>query len=486
MRPVITTILFILISHNLFSQVAISNNAATADANTMLDIKSSNKGVKFPRLTTAQRKAIPVSNEDAGLMVFDTDKQCLYMYNGNQWQPFAYAAGGPANVLNQVYPPAGSFKAYHYGDALSVNGELAAVGAEGDTATGNIEGAGSVFMYKKINGTWTMQQRLQSPIPAISENFGSDVCISGNYLAVGASGHKNTASGQGAVYIYFYNGSSWQFKQKILAPDAGQNEYFGGEIAMNGLTMIVGASNAKVAANTRQGAAYTFSYTLNGWIFQHKLVAPDGTTDSYFGSSIAVEGDYIVIGAAGAMVSGNKKGAAYVFVWGGGTWTMQKKLFSETVMGLSGFGNAVSIEGDQVLVGSQNEPYGGFSYCGLAYLFKRTGANWSLKTTFHPSAGASDLRYGLRLALKNGYAIISASMQYLGDIQPGRVYLYKLTNEGSRFLKFIDIPNPTNYDYWASDIAFDGNTFLISSTTTYRHPQLGTETGVAYFGTIDD
>src|SRR5258706_5846899 len=81
------------------AQVAINADGANADANTMLDIKSTAKGVKFPRMTTAQRNAIATTINDGGLMVFDTDDGGLYMFDGSEWIPFAYAKSNPLDQM---------------------------------------------------------------------------------------------------------------------------------------------------------------------------------------------------------------------------------------------------------------------------------------------------------------------------------------------------------------------------------------------------
>ena len=120
--------------------------------------------------------------------------------------------------------------------------------------------------------------------------------------------------------------SPWVQQAKVTANDGAANDSLGGSIAIDGNTVVVGAPAANIAANQTQGAAYVFVRTAGAWTQQQKLTSSDGAAGDNFGWSVAVSGDTIVVGALNANVGNNdREGTAYVFVRSGGVWTQQAK-----------------------------------------------------------------------------------------------------------------------------------------------------------------
>ena len=74
------------------SQVPINNNGNNPPATSMLDVSSTTKGMLIPRMTSAQRKAI--GNPEMGLLVYDTDRQTIYLFDGVNWKPMMFTIDG--------------------------------------------------------------------------------------------------------------------------------------------------------------------------------------------------------------------------------------------------------------------------------------------------------------------------------------------------------------------------------------------------------
>ena len=333
----VTVLFFSIIA--VKAQVAITNDGSNADANTMLDIKSNNKGVKFPRLTTIQRKAIPVTVADAGLMVFDTDRQVLYMYDGNEWLPFAVSVA-PVGLIKKKMPP--GLQSGSFGAACAVSGDYAVVGAYSDSVGTNYY-QGSVYVFKKMNGNWMLQTRLVASDGAAGDNFGVCVSIDGGYIAIGSTDAYNAASVRtGAVYIYKLNGAAWDQHQKLTVADAGL-KYFGISLHLQGNMLIAGSSAATVGINVEQGAAYVFAISGNLWALQKRLLANDGQANNRFGTSVAINNNDIIVGS---------NGAAYVFIKNGNLYSFQQKLLSNSQSNITLFGCSVSISNDVAIIGA--------------------------------------------------------------------------------------------------------------------------------------
>lgn len=101
------------------------------------------------------------------------------------------------------------------------------------------------------------------------------------------------------------------------APD----DWFGYSVAISGNTVLVGASEKTVGANTNQGAAYVFTINGSKWVQQAELTANDGGWKDHFGTAVAILGNIAVIGASARTVGANSgQGAAYVFEFNGSSW----------------------------------------------------------------------------------------------------------------------------------------------------------------------
>ena len=131
---------------------------------------------------------------------------------------------------------------------------------------------------------------------------------------------------------------------EITAADGEAYDYFGEAVAIDGTTVVVGAYRTYYKG--KKGAAYVFRLTDDGYEEVATLTASDGAEGDYFGYSVAVAGDSIVVGAKGV---DNKDGAAYAFYTrdGGDTYEQTDKL-----MGQYEFGAAVAMDGGSFVVGA--------------------------------------------------------------------------------------------------------------------------------------
>ena len=99
-----------------------------------------------------------------------------------------------------------------------------------------------------------------------------------------------------------------------------------------------------------------------------KLTASDGAALDRFGSSVSISGDYAVVGAHLDDDNGSTSGSAYVFVRSGDNWTQQSKLIASDGAAGDWFGLSVSISGDSAVVGAYFDNDNGLS-SGSAYIF---------------------------------------------------------------------------------------------------------------------
>ena len=169
---------------------------------------------------------------------------------------------------------------------------------------------------------------------------------------------------------------------KITANDARPNDYFGSSVAISGDTVIVGApQTGQVVGGALRGAAYIFIRNGAAWTFQRKFIsdAPAGDPD-LFGATVAISGDTVVVGAPfQGDPNVDETGAAYVYFRTGTTWTLQKKLSpTDTPLaeGEGQFGKSVAISGDTVLVGTEGQ-LEFTKHSSFVHVFVREGTTWT-------------------------------------------------------------------------------------------------------------
>jgi hypothetical protein len=244
-----------------------------------------------------------------------------------------------------------------------------------------------------------------------------DTLVVGAYLedsnATGVNGNSsnNNATDSGAAYVFVRDGTNWVQQAYLKASNTGAEERFGISVAISGDTVVVGArwedSNA-TGVNGNQsnnsilsaGAAYVFVRSGTNWIQQAYLKASNAGAGDIFGTSVAISGDTVVIGASledssATGVNGNQtnnsatdSGAAYVFVREGTNWMQQAYLKGSNTGAGDGFGSPVAISGDTLVVGAAHEASNATGVngnqsdnsamdAGAAYIFVRNATNWT-------------------------------------------------------------------------------------------------------------
>jgi MYXO-CTERM domain-containing protein len=272
-----------------------------------------------------------------------------------------------------------------FGCSVAVSGDIAIVGAlDYRAGTGGNQGASFVFVRRGT--TWTQQAELTASDGATGDGFGSSVAVSGGAAVVGAPKHRVLGSaGQGAAYVFARSGTTWTQQAELTASDGAAGDDFGSSVAVSGGTAVVGAPMQTVAGNAEQGAAYIFAQSGTTWARQAELTASDGAAGDGFGSSVAVSGRTVIVGAPNHGVDHNEQGSAYIFVQDGAAWAEQVELTAGdgAVGGL--FGSSVSISGGTAIVGA-------LGYLrpppGAAYIFVQIGTSWSQQAEL--ALGGSD------------------------------------------------------------------------------------------------
>lgn len=246
-----------------------------------------------------------------------------------------------------------------------------------------------------------------------SDFFGSSVSIDGDYAIIGAPNDDDIFTNTGCAYIFQRSGDAWLQQKKLLAPDRAANDTFGASVSISGNYAIVGSPfDDHTASNC--GSAYVFKFNGSDWEQVAKLVASDPGANDYFGSSVAINGDYAIVGAPFDDDNGTDSGAAYIFHRNDSAWEQVAKLVPAELTAGDYFGYAVAIRGDSAVVGAPQDDNESSTDAGSIYIYRRSGETWSGWRYIDPDGAAGD-KFGWSVSIDGQFAIGGALYHDGGD-----------------------------------------------------------------------
>ena len=339
----------------------------------------------------------------------------------------------------------------NFGSSVAVDGNHLFIGAylDDDNLSTN---SGSVYYFTFDGTNWTQQAKLHANDANGNDNFGSSIAVDGNHLFIGAFGDDdNLSTNSGSVYYFTFDGTNWTQQAKLHASDPEGEDVFGSSMAVDGNNLFIGAYQDDDNSSTNSGSVYYFTFDGTSWTQQAKLHASDAYGNDIFGSSIAVNGNHLFIGAGlDDDSSSTNSGSVYYFTFNGTNWIEQAKLHASDANGNDIFGSSVAVDGNHLFIGAYGDDDSSSTNSGSVYYFTFDGTNWTEQAKLHANdANGSDL-FGSGIAVDGNHLFIGA---YQDDdnlsTNSGSVY-YFTNNVGlgipsQAFAKQTSIlPNPSN------------------------------------------
>lgn len=312
-----------------------------------------------------------------------------------------------------------------FGYSVAIAGDTLVVGTPGEDGNGSDEnnntlsGAGAAYVFTRTGNIWSQQAYLKASNPGAQDRFGTSVSISGNTIAVGADGEDgdgssesdNSLTDSGAAYTFTETNDIWNQEAYIKTPDIGSYANFGHRVALSGDTLAV--------LEFSQASAYIFTRLNNIWSQQANISSFSGISQA-----MALDGDTLVIGSSYDDSDGSspndhsmpKAGAAFVYTRTGNAWSQQAYLKASNPDIEDWFGTSVSISGDTIVVGANGEDSNGSSqsdnslldHCGAAYIFTRSGTTWSQQAYLKASNLDGEDGFGTSVAISGDTVAITS------------------------------------------------------------------------------
>jgi|GEM_PF-574380 len=367
----------------------------------------------------------------------------------------------------------------YFGYAVAIDEGYAIVGAYGDDDGGSSSGA--AYMFKRDGNSWIEQIKLRAWDAASGDIFGFSVAISGDYAIIGARDNDDNGGNSGSAYIFHRSGDTWVAQIKLLPSDGYSSDYFGNSVAIDGDYAIVGAYGDDDNGGN-SGSAYIFQRSGSTWLQQDKLTASDGYNSDSFGFAVSISGDYALVGANGDDDNGGNSGSAYIFQRSGSTWLQQDKLIASDGYNSDNFGYAVSINGDYALVGAYGDDDLGSS-SGSAYIFQRSGSSWLQQDKLIASDGYNGDNFGYAVSISGDYALVGAYGDDDLGSSSGSSYVFEQSG-GTWIEQLKQTPSDGQAgDLFGGSVAIDGTVTIVGA---YQDDDKGTSSGSAYiFGKGD-
>lgn len=321
--------------------------------------------------------------------------------------------------------------------------------------------------------------------------FGQSIASSDGTVVVGDSGPV----GNGTVSVFLRPHGGWTgaaSESAILVASDGGFDAFGFSVAVSGGTIVVGAPFQTIGGTREQGAAYVFTRPRHGWrgvVHEAaKLIHSDGTQFDWFGFSMAVSGDTVVVGSP--FYGSNGHGAAFVFErppkgWRG-TLTESARLVASDAEPQEHLGDAVGVSGDTVAVGAILANVGPNMAQGAVYVFGRPGGGWRGEVTETAQLVASDGTFfdllGGSVAIHGDTVIAGALNDDVGPkIDQGSAYVFVRPRGGwasttTEVAKLV-ASDGNFYDQFGISVAINRDFIVVGS---YKADAVTTDQGAAY------
>ncbi|MCH8343331.1 MAG: FG-GAP repeat protein [Planctomycetes bacterium] len=351
-----------------------------------------------------------------------------------------------------------------------------AVIRQGSTISPSLVLAGSLLTASLLPGAPAWGQcaanelaKLTASDAALEDRFGHSVSISGGAVVIGAYLDDDAGIRSGSAYVFEKPRDGWvdmTETAKLTASDAAEFQWFGRSVSISGDFVVVSGA----------GSVYVFEKPSGGWVNMTetaKLTASDGVSFfSRFGEYVSISGDVVLIGARSDDHAGWNSGSAYVFKKPKGGWvdmTETAKLTASDAAAGDQFGASVSLSGDVALIGAFHQQTGKSDHdAGWVYVFRFDGTNWVEEGKLTPSDPAANNQFGNSVAISGDVALIGDWRDDDGcpantDCFSGSAYVYRFNGTSWIEEAKLTASDATSGDAFGESVSVSGDMALIGA-----------------------
>ena len=331
------------------------------------------------------------------------------------------------------------------------------------------------FQYEHNGNDTSIQELLPAAGNSLLE-YGVDTAVDGDVLIVGSNANEGIGTKAGAAYVFRRNGMTWEYEAKLVPNGRIARQWFGWTVDVQGNTVVIGAPGEPHVGQWA-GAAYVFEYDGSNWAQTARLVAPDAQTLDEFGNAVRIDGDTIAIGAylddAGLQ---ENSGSVYMFDRDGSNWTLTQKLAPSAPVFDGWFGFDIDLEGDRLAVGSNFDDELGLD-AGAVFMYERDNGSWVMTDKILADDGAATDTFGFAVSLDGDTLAVGANhhVDGFGPAERGAAYVFEYDGSDWNQIRKIDGPNFTTYGIFrfGLTLSLEGDTLAIGGHDDGPSPNAG-------------
>ena len=289
----------------------------------------------------------------------------------------AYLFSATTGALLQTFNDPTPTEYNRYGASVSVSGDYVLIGAPDDSTNGSLIGQAHLFSAT----TGLLLQTFDDPTPTGSDFFGTSVSVSGDNVLIGAP--HDATNGPFVGQAHLFSATTGALLQTFNDPAPTDADGFGRSLSVSGDNVLIGAW-VDDTNGIDVGQAHLFSATTGALL--QTFNDPTPTDRGWFGLSVSVSGDNVLIGANGDDTIGPFVGQAHLF--SATTGALLQTFNDPAPTDADGFGRSLSVSGDNVLIGASGDDTNGQNV-GQAHLFTDTTSpfSWPIGRRNDPTAG---------------------------------------------------------------------------------------------------
>lgn len=343
----------------------------------------------------------------------------------------AYVYSGCSGIQEEQRLTAGldAFSGDGFGHAVAVDGDVVVVGA----TEGGYDGAlnnGAAYVFRRSGSQWLLEQKLTAPDGMPEDAFGLGLDVQGDLIAVGAGNRDDAGAGSvnsGAAYLFRHDGSQWNHEKSLYGQ--GDRERFGFCLDLDGDRLAVGALFWNFSLfHKNVGRVYTYRQDGSDWVEGGIAALDDWEREDWFGSSVALKGDTLLVGAPGddddPASATPERGAAYVFRHDGSSWIETQKIVPAGAIVTDRVGSRVALDGPNsiAVIGNFKDDLAAQD-AGSITVYGHDGDEWVERQTLVATDAASEDRL-LSVAIAGGVVVAGAYCADDPGMDSGAAYVF--------------------------------------------------------------
>ena len=378
----------------------------------------------------------------------------------NSGRVYQFGNLGSGFVLTDVFDNQASSR---FGHAVAIDGDqtMAAAPLNESVVSLNRQAIATAVTFD-----YTVRESALLFTGEIDDSFGSSIAISGVWAAIGAStGQTRTSISGGEVLIYKQTNDQWNFHSRLAPSTVGDGDLFGSSLALEGDVLVVGSRLADAGA-IDAGAAYVFELENDQWHWRDRLFAEGIDAGDQFGHSVSTDGDRIVVGAIydEQQIGGvTDSGTATVFERSQQAWQVTDTLTSDSPVPGNRFGHDVSVDGNSLAVSSPTA-----DGTGKAFLYQLESYGWQFAAAFTADDTMAGDEFGNSLSLSGSRLAVGAwKHDHLGVWNTGAAYVFEFSNnrwqQTNKLLGKANFGSLLARDQFGSSVDLDGDQLAIGA-----------------------